>query len=214
MSSFYTIPETKDSCWIIPTECLVSFLCENKKHDDYTYFEKYIQKLYQHAQFKGNTVFLQHHTFFIYIRGTYYHRNGYPFHRDIVRLVNSIVSIALTKKEPKRLYSIWNVCNDLTIKGGYMRCLFDQMKWYYEFFDGLILHVAFSNMFFKRAVCLYISKGFTYVKKPTSYQDIAITMIYNPNSLCCTKEESESKFIELMKEIEIYQPLAMKILTF
>jgi hypothetical protein len=37
-------------------------------------------------------------------------------------------------------------------------------------------------------------------------------MIYKPNSICYTKEESESKFIELLKEIEIYQPLAMKIL--
>jgi len=212
MSSFYTIPGTKHSCWIIPTECMVSFLCENKKYDMYSLFESRIQTMYRHAQFKGDTVFLKKHTIFLYLRGTFTHRDGYPFQKDMIRLIESIASIAFIKKEA-RLQSIWNVCNDLSVKGGYMRCLFDQIKWYYEFFDGLYLHVAFSNPFFKRAVCLYLSKGFVYVRNPTLYNDMAITMTCPSHSISYSKEETETKFINVMKEIEQYQPHALKELV-
>jgi hypothetical protein len=201
--SFYTIPDTGDSCWIVSSEELSDFLMYAKCYFE---FESKIQSMYQEASFKGNTVFLPDHMFFIYTKGLYRHRKGFPT-RDIKRLVDSIVSIALVKQDSHDSCSIWNVCNVLSIKGGYMRVLFDQIKWYYEYFRVLTLHVAFSNPFFERAISLYLCKGFIYDTEPIHYKDIAVTMYcILPDQTTYSKEITEDKKKEMLKEIHRCQP--------
>ena len=201
--SFYTIPETSDSCWIVSSEELSSFLVYARCFNE---FESKIQAMYKAASFKGNTVFLSDHIFYIYIKGTYHHRKGFPT-KDIKRLNDSVVTIALVKQDSNDSCSIWNVCNDLSIKGGYMRVLFDQIKWYYEFFRVLTLHVAFDNPFFERAISLYLSKGFFYDTQPMYYDDIAITMYCMlPNISTYSKQSTEEKKKEMMKQIQQFQP--------
>lgn len=81
--------------------------------------------------------------------------------------VSSIVS-TLTIEIDGTLATLWNVCNDLRIKGGYARMLMDASldyirKKYIRKNLGLKkvqLYVLLSNPYYEKAVALYRSKGF------------------------------------------------------
>jgi hypothetical protein len=93
---------------------------------------------------------------------------------SISKLISSIVSIVIIEINNTQTVTLYNVCNDLTIKGGYMRQLLHFIKLILSVstFTQLLLFVEYSNPFFKKAVELYKEKGF---KKIDSNNDM-ITM--------------------------------------
>ena len=81
--------------------------------------------------------------------------------------VSSIVS-TLTIEINETSATLWNVCNDLNVKGGYMRLLMDasldyirkkytHKKWGVK---TVQLYVLLSNPYYDKAVALYRSRGF------------------------------------------------------
>ena len=77
--------------------------------------------------------------------------------------VSSIVSTIAIEVDNKSSATLWNVCNDLQIKGGYMRVLMDATLEYIHKKLGLKkvqLYVLLSNPYYDKAVALYKSKGF------------------------------------------------------
>jgi hypothetical protein len=78
--------------------------------------------------------------------------------------VSSIVS-TLTIEINETMATLWNVCNDLQIKGGYMRSLMDASLDYIRTHKKcrvktVQLYVLLSNPYYEKAVALYRSKGF------------------------------------------------------
>jgi hypothetical protein len=77
--------------------------------------------------------------------------------------------------------TIWNVFNDLQIKGGYMRALMDASLDYIRKKFGLKkvqLYVLKSNPYYDKAVALYKSRGFEIDTRYVSKYGDRIRMIY------------------------------------
>jgi hypothetical protein len=104
--------------------------------------------------------------------------------------VSSIVS-TLTIEIDETTATLWNVCNDLQIKGGYMRSLMDASldyirkkyirKKYIRKKCGVKtvqLYVLLSNPYYEKAVALYRSRGFKVDTQFISEYGDRIRMIY------------------------------------
>jgi hypothetical protein len=100
--------------------------------------------------------------------------------------VSSIVS-TLTIEINETMATLWNVCNDLNVKGGYMRLLMDasldyirkkyiRKKWGIK---TVQLYVLLSNPYYDKAVALYRSKGFKVDTQFVSEYGDRIRMIYS-----------------------------------
>lgn len=89
--------------------------------------------------------------------------------------IASTMVIELHKKE--KVGTIWSVCNNFDIKGGYMRTLFDYVIRYASSLSlsHLRLFVRFDNPYYEKARALYESKGFKQVSS-VAYHYSAITM--------------------------------------
>jgi ribosomal protein S18 acetylase RimI-like enzyme len=79
--------------------------------------------------------------------------------------------------------TLWDVCNDLNVKGGYMRLLMDasldyirtHKKWGVK---TVQLYVLLSNPYYEKAVALYKSRGFKVDTQFVSEYGDRIRMIY------------------------------------
>jgi hypothetical protein len=94
--------------------------------------------------------------------------------------VSSIVS-TLSIEIDGTSATLWNVCNDLQIKGGYMRALMDASLDYIRKKLGLKkvqLYVLKSNPYYDKAVALYKSRGFEIDTQYVSKYGDRIRMIY------------------------------------
>lgn len=165
-----------DSYWIIPQDQLYSYL---EQHDCLLPFHEKITSLYKNAFPNYSSSIFSHFmpwTFAMYIRGRYKKTNNRPRVYELPRLISSIVSIlTIEQEQDMEQVSIWNACNDLSVKGGYMRLLFDAVHQYAIMNDKsvIILYVALDNPYFQKAVQLYIEKGFYWVGM---YREMAIHM--------------------------------------
>ena len=93
----------------------------------------------------------------------------------------SVSSIVSTLSIELVIGTIWNVCNDLQIKGGYMRALMDASLDYIRKKFGLKkvqLYVLKSNPYYDKAVALYKSRGFEIDTRYVSKYGDRIRMIY------------------------------------
>lgn len=94
--------------------------------------------------------------------------------------VSSIVS-TLSIEIDDKLATLWNVCNDLKIKGGYMRVLMDASLDYIRKKLGVKktqLYVLQHNPYYDKAVALYKSRGFEIDKRFVSKYGDRIRMSY------------------------------------
>ena len=94
--------------------------------------------------------------------------------------VSSIVS-TLSIEIDGTSATIWNVCNDLQIKGGYKRALMDASLDYIRKKLGLKkvqLYVLQRNPYYDKAVALYKSRGFEIDTRYVSKYGDRIRMIY------------------------------------
>ena len=196
-----TIPKIKDSVWIIPQVDLFNYATP----DEISILSAKVISLYKEgfpgSSFDGPLFNDIPYIFVFYIRGHYKSEDGFPQHHQFNDFVFNIVStLKLEPEEKNRCWSLWNVCNDLTVKGGYMRRLFDILLPSFPKRTHLILHVAFKNPYILKAVKLYLEKGFYYVA-PTRYETIALTMECNPKY--SKPLQTLDQLVELLK---IHQP--------
>lgn len=130
------------------------------------------------------------YTFYFFIKGGF---------SDFDDLVENITGFCYTRVEDKNTISIWNVCKNLAITGTFMRNLFDIVKTdaLSKGFKKIILYVDVKNLFFLKALGLYISKGFIYdPNKQHGSPYFAIRLICNlPNETNLDKVET-SKMIK------------------
>ena len=166
-------PETNHSIWLIHQSHLQRALQASQCTKAFE--ERYIHLL---APLTASPVVF---TDTPYVFAMYFDRscerdgNDVPVH--IAELIPRMVSVMQLQEESATAFSIWNVCNDLTIRHGYMRRLFDVVidKTFAEpQIQELSLYVAFANTLYgDRAVRLYAEKGFVITG---TYRGIAVTM--------------------------------------
>ena len=201
MTLFKRVPKSSDSVWFISRDELSAFLTT----DECEVLHAKMNRIYQ-AGFKdfdaNSPLFCSiPYTFCFYIQGTYESHNGFPRREDVFAIIDAITSTVKIDKTEQG-WCLWNVCNDpLKPKGGFMRRLFDMIHRSAPLHTRFYLHVAYANIFFERAVRLYLEKGYRYVH-PTEYEDIAVTLEYRTSKRTVRVLQSWEDFT---RQVEAYK---------
>jgi hypothetical protein len=187
-----------DSCWIVT------------KKDIYNLSGKEQLKLKNHV----NTMLLScfpnnypgglpdGYTFYFFIKGSFTEFND---------LIENIKGFCYTRVDDKDTISIWNVCKNLSVSGKYMRNLFDIVKEHAlsKGFKKIILYVDIKNLFFLKAVALYVSKGFVYdPKQQERSPEFTIRLICNlPNKTDLNKVDTSKMVNKTLAKMRKNQPI-------
>ena len=84
----------------------------------------------------------------------------------ISTIISSIVSVVIVEVNNSKRVTLWNICNDLKFKKGYMRGLMDVLKLVLivSGIKTIRLYIEKVNPYLEKALALYNEKGFKKVK--------------------------------------------------
>ena len=90
-------------------------------------------------------------------------------------IISSIVSVVIVEVNNSKRVTLWNICNDLKFKKGYMRGLMDVLKLVLIVagIKTIQLYIEKTNPYLEKALALYREKGF---KKVTSKYNDSFTL--------------------------------------
>ena len=183
------LSQNEHSVWIISSDSLKTYLLKKSRRSEsklISFLEKYMETNHLVELFENkinmifnpcfntnnSNVFPDQYDICLWIRDFAYrtHRS-YPRKKDIETIINQISSMIYIRSD----YTIWNVCNDLSLSKGYMRPLFDVVLsfFYHKGVRQFMLYIKKDNPFFEKAVRLYLEKGFVYQE----YNSEIISMI-------------------------------------
>lgn len=93
----------------------------------------------------------------------------------IPTIISSIVSIVIVEVNNSKRVTLWNICNDLKFKKGYMRGLMDVLKLVLIVagIKTIGLYIEKTNPYLEKALALYKEKGF---RKVTSKLNDSFTL--------------------------------------